>query len=172
MTKYTHETTSLNDLKPGCPQDTVELWVKVPGRGHEVSVQPLFTPVGHGLQYGDWEDFDGLNPERFIRAYRRAPEPVAALPTDPGAYSDRNGRTWALDIDGYWYPAFPSPKFGNWHEPDDVREYAPFTRLVPLLSLADIVEALDAWLYVDNGEVAGIPGASEAVLRWLDGGSR
>lgn len=59
----------------------------------------------------------------FISAERDMPD----LPTEPGAYADKDGDVWLLDGNGYWCDVH-----GNWRRADGiVQRDAPFTRLIP-----------------------------------------
>lgn len=68
---------------------------------------------------------------------------VEPVPTEPGAYHDKDGATWLLDEDSDW---FSSDSFLAWGDGDSMAEdmaaRAPFTRLVPMPSSDAVMEAV------------------------------
>ena len=88
--------------------------------------------------------------EAGFSPYRKA-EPV---PTQPGAYLDKDGNPWLCDETGDWHSGegyIYSPRA------ESVRASAPFTRLVPMPSREALGEAI-------GGEVA-----TDAVMALLSG---
>ena len=93
--------------------------------------------------------------------------PKVTLPTDEGAYADREGKVWYFE--GGDDPEAPSwwswREEGGWRYPARVVHYAPFTRLVPESEVVARVKAGQCevvdWL-TDRGWLSVMGGASEA----------
>jgi hypothetical protein len=65
---------------------------------------------------------------RFISAEREVPD----VPTEPGAYADKDGDPWLLDGNGYW-----GDVHGHWRRAADAVQHGPFTRMVSETELAE-----------------------------------
>lgn len=93
--------------------------------------------------------------------YRRNPE----MPTQPGAYADKRGVHWLLNIEGGWCES----GFG-WQAAEEAAEFAPFTRLVPMPTEEELTDAVDrdpelSWMGRGNCK-----SVATTVLAFLGGG--
>lgn len=120
---------------------------------------PLLIHTATSRLYGDvWGNL-GFSP------YRRKPE----MPTEPGAYLDKDGDCWLLDRSGNWYDWSlldePTFKGGN------PQNYAPFTRLVPMPTEEQIAYAIcNALHHTGDRECEYDHEATAAVMSLLGGG--
>ena len=115
------------------------VWVSVPGSQHN-------------RHY--WE-------ERGFTPHRPVP-PLGAVPTEPGAYLDKDGNVCVLKDDD---DAAPWISRDDFFRPVEMRHRAPFTRLVPMPTEADVLaeasrhfhvsskrDQLEDWWLCDCGE--------------------
>ena len=95
-------------------------------------VAERITVAGLSLRATTWQTF-GFSP------YRRKPE----MPTEPGAYMDKDGGLCVLDNSGsvhcWWdFSDVETPCYTR----DEISRRAPFTRLVPMPSSDAVLEAV------------------------------
>lgn len=83
-----------------------------------------------------------LSPAKWSREGFTPHREVEPLPTEPGAYYDRDGDYWLLDRAGNWYDwsslREPNPRGGR------PNAYAPLTRLVPMPTSDAVLEVVQS----------------------------
>lgn len=91
-------------------------------------VRERITVAGLSLRATAWKTLGFL-------PYRKQPN----MPTVPGAYADKRGVHWLLNTDGGWCES----GFG-WQAAEEAAAYAPFTRLVPMPTEEQVLQAVNA----------------------------
>lgn len=93
----------------------------------------------------------------FVSATREIPD-TPPLPTEPGAYADKDGDPWLLDGNGYW-----GDVHGRWRRAADAVQHGPFTRLRPESDVrAEVEVEIARWLR--GLGYSGLPGEIERGL--------
>ena len=113
----------------------------------EVEVGPVsrFSWVRTGLQKftGDQWQFHGFTPHRSV-------SPLDAVPTEPGAYHDKDGVLCVLTCDPAWpWKGDALDVDAKYFDSNEMRHRAPFTRLVPMPTEDQVREAIEEAL--ENG---------------------
>ena len=107
--------------------------------GDRLTVEVAHTSEGSVFTSGIWRSVAHLAHVGFT-PYRKQSE----LPTEPGAYLDRDGEFWLLrdDEGGIFSTPWFSDRTEVWVSRTRAAHFAPFTRLVPMPTEEQIEEAL------------------------------
>lgn len=118
---------------------------------YEMEMPPTIRAVNLRL-YGEGWERSGFAP------YRKQSE----LPTEPGAYADKDGHYWLIGKDGSWYTWSRRRQLEFF--PDEPYAYAPFTRLVPMPSRDAVMEVVKGIIPLSRYETV-----TDAVMALLTG---